>query len=634
MELPRKYPIYLILILIFFVSAYFVVPEAGSFIKGVLINMNQSGIWRSARFARSGNFADYVSFLRERIPEDGRVVLPPEKVSNWALSNTPFMQFFLSPREVINCTTVECGSQFLGAEDTYLLIVGMDTFPGGGIQENESHVRMLNDTWGVYGPEGGLGTGTDNNHRTIPNIFRNVLVPILFFFYLILMGFVFARWIVPDYSLWFHIGVGYGLVIGVLSILSYVTLLILPEFPLQVLLLVYSIVLGLLFLFKIIPNDGNEVGLIWDSLLFSNNIWVLLFLGLSVVFFFIAVGSGYHATDAIVLWGVKGEGIAQKGLTAVNEWGTNTTNYPLNIPLSIAALNKTFGTHLPTSKLLFPGFYLALILVLYGYLEDNLNTNLLGLGMLTFAMLPIMVRHARIGYANLPLTYYLVTSGLFFSGLSRENIGNHTGQDQLLTAFFVVFTVWTRPEGVWFILGISIVLILYGVIASRHSEIRKNLTCMVLPAILFWGFWRLTSMPFAVEDGAVSMVGDAFRSVSGGDFRFSSLLYILGYLGRQLINMRTWGGVGIGLVVGILYFFVGKPALDEQIKTVFLSGMASVFLIIGMYYIFAFDTTHDISWWLNSGFNRMIMPGMGLLWVGMMSLFSKDKGRNTVQKSI
>lgn len=137
-------------------------------------------------------------------------------------------------------------------------------------------------------------------------------------------------------------------------------------------------------------------------------------------------------------------------------------------------------------------------------------------------------------------------------------------------------------------------------------------------------------MPFAVEEGAASIVGDAFRSVSRGDFRFDSLLYILGYLGRQLINMKTWGGVGIGLVAGIIYFFVGKPASDRQIRTVFLSGIASVFLITGMYYIFAFDTTHDISWWLNSGFNRMIMPGMGLLWVGMMALFSKGRGRNTL----
>ncbi len=91
------------------INLIYIVPDMGSFGLGILSNLDRTGTWRSAKFARSGNFADYLMFLREEIPETGIVVIPPEEVSMWTLSNKNAMQYFLNPREVQNCTTIDCG---------------------------------------------------------------------------------------------------------------------------------------------------------------------------------------------------------------------------------------------------------------------------------------------------------------------------------------------------------------------------------------------------------------------------------------------------------------------------------------------------------------------------------------------
>ena len=84
-------------------------------------------LWRSANFSQGRKFAQFVEFLNLHIPEETRVVLPPRDLTRQALGNTPLMQFFLTPREVINCVDTGC-LESISLENTYLIIV--KGFPG------------------------------------------------------------------------------------------------------------------------------------------------------------------------------------------------------------------------------------------------------------------------------------------------------------------------------------------------------------------------------------------------------------------------------------------------------------------------------------------------------------------------
>jgi len=90
------------------VQCVLILRQAGPDLLAIRGAMGQHGLWRSGNFFQNQCFADYVNFLNEFIAEDARVVLPPLDSGPRILGVTPYMQFFLAPREVINCPDQEC----------------------------------------------------------------------------------------------------------------------------------------------------------------------------------------------------------------------------------------------------------------------------------------------------------------------------------------------------------------------------------------------------------------------------------------------------------------------------------------------------------------------------------------------
>ena len=84
---------------------------------------------RSARLSFGDQFSEYIQFIVKVVPESGRVVLPPISVDD-TYGNLGIMQFFLFPRSIVNCPSIDatddCLELFQG-DDTYFLSVG--TFP-------------------------------------------------------------------------------------------------------------------------------------------------------------------------------------------------------------------------------------------------------------------------------------------------------------------------------------------------------------------------------------------------------------------------------------------------------------------------------------------------------------------------
>jgi hypothetical protein len=68
--------------------------------------LRRNAAWeRSALLSEGRDFLEFVTFLREAIPESGKVVLPPytdvSEVGPFAFPT--FIQYFFFPREVLNC---------------------------------------------------------------------------------------------------------------------------------------------------------------------------------------------------------------------------------------------------------------------------------------------------------------------------------------------------------------------------------------------------------------------------------------------------------------------------------------------------------------------------------------------------
>jgi len=597
-----------------------IAPDMGSFGLGILKNLNRSGAWRGAKFARSSNFADYLMFLREEVPENGIVILPPEEVSMFPLSSTNAMQFFLDPREIKNCTTIDCGANFVGRENTYILIMGLSKFPGEIIRDQAENIRMHNDTWGVYGPEDDLGKGTPPVDLTsIKILATDIFLPLFSFALLIFIGYYFASMMLPGLPPWSQLGIGYGVLMGVFSVSGYVFLYL---GWIEDLTLCFCLIAGLSVMILVAALLTKKVHLssitdlfAWGSAL---EIWIILIVIIGGLYIFLAVGSGIHATDSYVLWGPKGTGLASEGLSGVITRGTNTTVYPLHIPMLIGMLMDTFGDTLPAIKLIFPVYFLSLLLVVYGLLKERSDSMLAGLSTLVLATMPVLARHARIGYANLPLTFYLVVGVILFVRALSESQPNSQRVLLLVSGAFLALAIWTRPEGLWLVIGIMIAGLTWLCLSGEFKHLH-NIWLVALAPLLVWAGWKVTSNRFyVVIDPVEGNLENIVQQFSMGTYHIKDFSLILSYFLRQFYDFQTWGAVGLGSLIALITIFLSTNKQDSKFWILLMTSVSSLVIIIAIYYVFSFDQVYDMGWWLGTGFSRMIMPGMTLLWVGVV----------------
>ena len=107
---------------------------------------------RSARLAYGDDFAKYIVFLRQVIPEDALVVIPWREADP-VLGEMPFMQYFLFPRRLTNCPAESewpaCVANY-GGPKTYLIVIG--SFPPRPGLEGLKEYIEFDESRGVLAP--------------------------------------------------------------------------------------------------------------------------------------------------------------------------------------------------------------------------------------------------------------------------------------------------------------------------------------------------------------------------------------------------------------------------------------------------------------------------------------------------
>jgi len=107
---------------------------------------------RSLTLSFGDDFAAYMGFLADVIPEEATVVLPPVEIDS-TLGNVGLMQYFLYPRRITNCPGemdfTDCAILYSG-ERTYLLAIA--DFPPEGTSETSRTFLQFDDRRGVYEP--------------------------------------------------------------------------------------------------------------------------------------------------------------------------------------------------------------------------------------------------------------------------------------------------------------------------------------------------------------------------------------------------------------------------------------------------------------------------------------------------
>ena len=347
--------------------------------------------------------------------------------------------------------------------------------------------------------------------------------------------------------------------------------------------------------------------------------WLAGFLLLAGIAAAISVGKGYSVSDEIVLWGAKGYGIAASGSPAnIQEWGTNTVLYPLHLPILIAAFKVLFAETLPAAKLAFSGYYLALILLAYGvFTWKGVRREVAGLATLLLATTPLVFRHATIAYANLPFSFYLAAGMVMLVEALLSTESRQSRQAYPLSGLFFTTAAWTRPEGLWIVLLGILALLVLRYVTQRRLPALKLLVLLFSPIVVYLVFWTaLKAAVYTQPAGRVDLMTNAASQILSGNLHPDEAFYVMRALLVGLFTPADWGMLGFGLVaVAILALLKGIRGRPSSWMLAACGGLCVV-VVGGMYFLTSYDSAHDISWWVSTGLERMLLPAMVLLWLG------------------
>ena len=597
-------------------------------VKGDLIRVwktiGQPAYWRSANFNQNQRFANYITFLKEHIPEDSQVVLSPRDVGPRVVGHTAYMQYFLEPREVINCTNLEC-LEDLSRSDSFLLVFEPELFPGTLVIESPQRLLMFDESWGVLLPEGenrSVIANTTKIFSGFAEIAAQMILPLFWLGILISTGFLFVSPLIKRWGLFARLSLGFGFSLGLVSISIFLLLLFQVDFTSRLIVLVtmFWFAASLLFFFwqrTVEPQVIESIAAVRNRIDYWHTVFILLGLTVAIV----SVGMSYRVTDAIVLWAAKGYGIADHGLAAgVTEWGTYTTKYPLNIILTIAMFKEMFGEMLPASKLLYPGFYLGLLFILYDHLQQSMNRARSGLAVMLFATVPIIFEHASRGTTNLSLGYYQVAATILVSQTLRGK--NESAQKQLvlLGGIFFALAAWTRPEG--FVVSAVFIAILAAIGLSQWRKNQRwgQIVRLMMPLCMFAAVWGLTSpLIYTRPTGTQGFISTSVTQMIAGNIDFDAAHRVIQYTLNSITKFQDWGLLGPS---AILLLIAGYGAWRKNVSSLglIITGIAGISLIMLMMYMVTYATlpTCDVKCMLRTALDRFSIPGVALLWVGLV----------------
>jgi hypothetical protein len=113
-----------------------------------LANRNLDAVIRSADASYGSEFAAYISFLRDAIPEQGAVLIPSRPGSSDPLNDLYLMQYFLFPRRVETCPA-DCAVRI---KEPGIYIISRDGFPPAELLSPSNRLVIFNDTLGLIVP--------------------------------------------------------------------------------------------------------------------------------------------------------------------------------------------------------------------------------------------------------------------------------------------------------------------------------------------------------------------------------------------------------------------------------------------------------------------------------------------------
>tara|TARA_B100000315_G_scaffold41491_1_gene36404 strand:+ start:24519 stop:25886 length:1368 start_codon:yes stop_codon:yes gene_type:complete len=286
--------------------------------------------------------------------------------------------------------------------------------------------------------------------------------------------------------------------------------------------------------------------------------------------------------DAFAIWGLKAKVLALESLRYPSEYfydhslSYSHQDYPLLFPFLVSGVYGAIGyVDDQVGKIVLPLLYISFGLLVYSGLRWQITRNQAA-ALTAFLMeIPVLLRWAGSGYADLALTMYYAGSIFFLLKWLREEIYS----DLSMAILFSVFCFFTKKEGI----GLSIINVIgIGLFSINHFSRRRMIgfflfvacTSLLLLSWIVWS-WNLprTHDNYASQFHLRIIVENLHR-----------LKIIIPQFLNQIIQWNRWGSLWIVLVVASL---LGWRAFRKQ-------HVIALWALLGMHfglYIFIYIIT-------------------------------------------
>jgi hypothetical protein len=558
------------------IAKYTIIPWT----KATWRTLDLNAMGRSARFYLGRAGAAYIDFLRSAVPEDSPIVIPPGAVQ---FSEQNILQFYLMPRAAVGCSCESEGEyskaclDCIRAPNTFVPAIGEFPAPSAvaGVKVLVPFESKYPYYRGVFAsaPLRDLISPGASSFDGLPLV--PIALDILIIGLLLAVGSTVALGLLDQNSLRWVFPVAFPLGAGVVT--WTVFLLGWAGWPLTV----ETFGAGVFLPLALASGYGWRTGHLarawraasrWygrrsgfritlsGSLLTLSLLTGVLFAGGAV-----SIGRGYSQFDDIANWALKGYGLAEEhSIFGGSMWGGNAMEYPENIPLQIAFFRLAEGDILPASKLTFTLFFASLVLGTLLFWGDSAVGKMVGaLGALFLATVPILFEHATLGYANLPMTAYLVLGCMSsLSGFRKKDKGH-----VLIGSLLLGLSAWTRLESAVYALAAAVFLSA-GMLRSREDRayipfLSLPMVTVMVPWLAFYGVYGGNGSPSEVAIARLIQEPGA-----GAGLLWQNSVELLRWLWLQAKDFPAWGAALPGSVALLL---VGLPnAVKRRDRSVLL----------------------------------------------------------------
>ncbi len=318
--------------------------------------------------------------------------------------------------------------------------------------------------------------------------------------------------------------------------------------------------------------------------------------------------------DAIAIYALKAKifylagAIPHDFLTALKGFVPHI-EYPLLIPLAETSFYTFLGSLNDLAvKVIFPLYYLSLLVVFYSVLKRFLNRKQSLLFTFLLATLPQVTDFATNGYADLPFAFYC-SSAIFYLYLwMREKQKSFI----ILSFILSILAMWTKTEGLIFALINAVIAVIYSVKERSSATMGyayAALSVLMVGAYLFIG----RSLGLAVNSDFVSSKASILTRLTTGFERIPAILYEYQI---QFFGPKRWNLIWILFIAGLIIGF--RKIFSKNLMPVTASIILVLLGYTGVYMISC--SPQGIGWHLSTSGSRLFLHFVPLvaLWLALM----------------